>query len=101
MTAVAVTAAAVQEVQQRAGEQDQIRDHAEQVRAVILPDHDDGDNSHSDKNPAVGRLSSTFIAMIESERAHRSPRDHSMACDVPYTGDEKGRSYAISDDSSR
>ena len=64
--------ATVQEVHQRAGEQDQVRDDPEQMRAVFLPEENDGHEGECEKDPAPRRIPTASGWMIVLGRAHRS-----------------------------
>ncbi len=55
LTAMSVVVAAMQQVHERAGQENEVRNHAEHVGAMLLPEQHNGHEPERDKDPRPRR----------------------------------------------
>lgn len=74
LAAMSVVMAAMQQVHERAGQENEVRNHGEHVGAMLLPEQDDGHEPERDKDPrprrSVGAPCAVFVVRAVHHNLH-------------------------------
>src|SRR6266545_5295496 len=74
LTAMSVVVAAMQQVHERAGQENEIRNHAEHVGAMLLPEQHNGHEPERDKDPRPRRPLGASCAVCVVRALHDNLR---------------------------